>query len=378
MSAVHLFRDIEALENLALPWNALHGQTRGASFFQTREWLTRYWRHFAADQELLVFAVRDGRDWLGIVPLVVRQEETRLGPLRTLTYPLADWGSFYGPIGPQPTATLIAVFQKLRRMRRQWDVIDLRCVDRHGPDAGRVQATMRFAGLPAAYLPWKQTALVDLAEGWDAYFAERSGKFRNNVRRADKRLAQMGAVEFQRHRPAAATRGGGDPDWPLLNDVLDVAERSWQGKAGTGTTLSSPSIVQFIIDCHADAARLGMLDVAALRLNGRVIAFGYNYHHQGQVFGLRSGYDPEFASAGAGTALLAEMFRDSAARGDTCFDLGPGSLEAKRPWASRHATSYHCPHYPAGSLKAQLLRAKRKVWGVGGAAFGNHDKAAAA
>ncbi len=34
-----------------------------------------------------------------------------------------DWGSFYGPIGPHPTATLIAGLGHVRRTEVDWDLI---------------------------------------------------------------------------------------------------------------------------------------------------------------------------------------------------------------------------------------------------------------
>ena len=75
------------------------------------------------------------------------------------------------------------------------------------------------------------------------------------------------------------------------------------------------------------------------------------------------GFDPAVATEGSGNVLLRRMIEDSFERGDHLIDLGPGSLEVKRHWATRIQTSYHYPHYAPLRVKAQALRLKR--WLVG-------------
>lgn len=151
MIDVEEINDPEQLTDRRLLWNALFPQTPGATFFQSLDWLEVYCRHFAAAQRLRVLVVSaDGRP-VGILPLVVQTERTRLGRVRTLTYPLHDWGTFYGPIGPNPTATLLAGLRHVRRTPRNWDMLDLRWVDVDGCDRGRTErhGTDRLSSLQA-------------------------------------------------------------------------------------------------------------------------------------------------------------------------------------------------------------------------------------
>ena len=112
--------DPEQLADRRLLWNALLPQTPGATFFQSLDWLEVYCRHFAAAERLRALVVSADDRPVGILPLVVQTERTRLGQVRTLTYPLHDWGTFYGPIGPNPTATLMAGLRHVRRTPRDW------------------------------------------------------------------------------------------------------------------------------------------------------------------------------------------------------------------------------------------------------------------
>lgn len=375
---------LEDLEGRREVWDGLFSQMSGGSFFQTFDWTVAYLRSFGRNKAPRLLFVYEHGQPIGIAPMIVCGEETRIGAFRVLTYPLADWGTFYGPIGPAPEKTLSAALGHIRRTPRDWDLLDIRWTPPAGVDrraASGATAAEQFTlraleenGFPARRSIWKETALVDLEGSWEGYLSRLNSRFRSNLRRAVRRTESLGAVELVRHRPASAQAGDGDPRWDLYDACVELAERSWQGASHDGTTLSHPEVRGFLRETHALAARLGMVDMNLLLVGGKPAAFGYNYHHQGAVLGLRAGYDGQFASAGVGVVLYASMFQDSFARQDRLFDLGPGSLESKRRWLARCETSLRFTHYPWMAPRAQLLRVKH--WLLGGSAPLNHAKGA--
>ena len=141
------------------------------------------------------------------MPLVVRTESTRVGRLRMLTYPLQDWATFFGPIGPNPSATLVAGLRHVRQTPRDWDVLDLRWVDVDGADLGRTERAMAQTGFRPCGQKWDRTSLVELPETWQAYWQGREAKFRKNIDRLQRRMAEQGRMELVRYRPEPAWRG---------------------------------------------------------------------------------------------------------------------------------------------------------------------------
>jgi len=359
MAKVHEVNDIQDLAGYRLLWNWLLPRTGNATFFQSLDWLEVYWRHFGGGQKLRVLIVSAAGRPIGILPLAVRTEKTRVGPVRVLTYPLHDWGTFYGPIGPNPTATLLAGLKHVHGTPRDWDLLDLRWVDKIGCDKGRTRRTMEYAGFRPRERAWDRAAVVDLSGTWEEYWQSRTKKWRHNVQRLQRRLAERGKVEHVRYRPQGDAYGDGDPRWDLYDASVELAQKSWQGSSDTGTTLCHRSVEQYLRDTHARAARSGSLDLNLLVVDGKPAAFAYNYHHQGRVYGLRMGFDPSLAAFGPGTVLQKMVLEDSFRRGDHFYDLGVGSLECKRHWQTSLATSFRYTHFPAGVPVAQLLRIKR-------------------
>jgi CelD/BcsL family acetyltransferase involved in cellulose biosynthesis len=250
----------------------------------------------------------------------------------------------------------------LAQTPRDWDLLDLRWVDAERRDRHRTQRAMQWAGFQGIERAWKKCAQIEISGTWDDYLATRTSRFRNDLRRHIKKSVNLGGLRYEHHRPRSRSLGDGDPRWDLYDACVEVAERSWQGRSSTGNTLNHGNVSGLFRVAHSLAAKHGMLDMHLLLKGERPIAFAYNYHHDGCVLGLRTGYDPEFAHAGVGKVVLARAFQTCFERGDRIIDLGADYLEAKNAWLTRVVHSYRCSHYPLSSPRTQLLRLKH--WAV--------------
>ncbi|MBN2294388.1 MAG: hypothetical protein JXM70_18310, partial [Pirellulales bacterium] len=223
MAQVREINDIGKLVHYRLLWRHLLSQTRQAGFFQSQDWLEVFWKHYGQGRKLRVLIVYDGNEALGILPLVVQSEYTKAGNVRVLTYPLDGWGSFFGPVGPNPTLTLRAAMKHIRNTPRDWDLLDLRWVNQNQTDHGRTEHGMRAAGLTPAGQPWAQSAIIELDDCWETYWGNRSLKFRKKLRRSYRQLEKMGRVKFVRYRPGGLAVGDGAPRFDLFDAAVSVA-----------------------------------------------------------------------------------------------------------------------------------------------------------
>lgn len=353
--------EIKDLEPFRDDWNRLLSVTPGGSFFQSLDWLEVYWRHFSEKQYLRVFVVRDADEVTGIVPLCVKRIKAKLGSCSILTYPFDDWGSFYGPVSADAESTLNAVMHVIQESQRDWDLIDLRCVDANGFDAGATERALETTNLSFKKFEWDQTAHVDLNQDWETYLAGRSSKARQTYLRAEKRIAKEGEIEFTRYRPRGEKYGESDPRWDLYEICEAIAHKSWQGSSTTGTTLSHEQVAQYFRDTHESATRFGAVDINLLYLSGEPAAFNYNYAYQGRVYSLRMGFDPSVSNKGLGRLLMGRMIQNSMEAGDQLLDIGPGSLDAKKYWYTSVETSFRYVHYSPVSKMAKALQMSTRI-----------------
>ena len=146
--------EIQHIEDLAEyhhDWGGLLDQTAGACFFSRwngwrsfggtlgKENNFGFWSCWTMNRPPRHFAA--GR---------ASREPSKVGRLRVLTFPLFDWGSFYGPIGPDPASDLDLGDGICPKPPRDWDILELRWQGTLGADpalAPARHARCRFSSL---------------------------------------------------------------------------------------------------------------------------------------------------------------------------------------------------------------------------------------
>jgi hypothetical protein len=356
--------DIESLAQYRMLWNSLFRGTPNATFFHTFDWLDVYWQHFGHDQKLRALIAYAAGEPLGILPLSIRTEPYRLAKVRVLTYPLDNWSRWYGPIGPNPASTMMAAMQHLRRTPRDWDMMELRSVADDNSQGSKSARAMRMARMFSEKQEYQSTSVIDIPATWKTFLANKSPWLQREFSHTIDRFFTIGSAAYIRHRPCSATEGDGDPRWDLYADCETIEQRSRRSQLSNGSTRTDERFRQYLRECHAIAARLGMLDVGMLTIEGRPSAFLNGYHYNGQVTALHTGFDPANDHAII-LALMLQTIQDSCNRGDHTMNLGPGEREFNRWLRTRMESTYQLTYLPANSWRSQALRlsrwAKRRV-----------------
>ena len=212
-------------------WNRLLAETPGATFFQSHDWLECYWRHYGAGQRLRVLVVYGHDGPLGILPLVVWTERSRAGEIRVARLSAPRLGNILWPHRPESgrdaPGRAPARPPDPPRLGRPRSPLGrsgrLRSRPRLGGRCKRPGLHPRGAGVDRA-------PRIEITGTWQDYLSGRDNKFRHNIERCQRRLAEQGEVALVCHRPLPAAQGDGDPRWDLYDACVDLARRSWQGE----------------------------------------------------------------------------------------------------------------------------------------------------
>lgn len=171
--------------------------------------------------------------------------------------------------------------------------------------------------------PTEQRLQIDLRDGVDAWFARRSPRFRQRLRRLERDAAHRG-LEVE---DISAT-----PPDALLDRCVAIESHTWKGEEGTG--LASEDLVGFYRQMTARLAVRDHVRALVARLDGHDVGFLLG-GVRGETFrGLQLGYAREVAGYGVGHLLQIEQIRRAVGEGIGVYDLGM-DMEYKRRWADR-------------------------------------------
>jgi CelD/BcsL family acetyltransferase involved in cellulose biosynthesis len=326
LNCVHL-TSVEALRTAASAWDDLWQRSDVPLPTVRAELLAQWVEQFEPHAQLHALVVADQRRWVAALPLV----PCRVGwviPAGGL--PTNPW-SACGELLLDPAGDADAALDRLLAAAAElpWPLLWL---NETMPEAPRWQSLLRAchrAGVAASYHERFRVGRVPIGQSWEAYEKSLPKNHRQAMRRAMRRLASEGQVQFemQSQLPVEEVE-------PWLQAAFEVEDSGWKGEAGT-SVLHTPGMFRFFV-CHAQQlARCGQLETAAVRLDGRLLAFVYGFRAKGVYFAHKIGYDPGFAAFSPGQLLFHHILERLHSEGDVrMLDfLGPlnQSLSRWRP-----------------------------------------------
>jgi CelD/BcsL family acetyltransferase involved in cellulose biosynthesis len=87
--------------------------------------------------------------------------------------------------------------------------------------------------------------------------------------------------------------------------------------------------------------QLGMIDLATIYADGRLIAFDMSLNLQGHIYMVYGAYSLDYQERSPGTANLVEILKSGLEAHDVVLEFGGGFLQYKRIWANDEQNSYH-------------------------------------
>ena len=278
---------------------------------------------------------------------------TAIAPLVKIKRGNTSWLEFLGseqlyePSGMlyRDPAALPALYRSIARAR--WPVL-LRRLPAAETNAlapqRRLQSGLWLRATTAA------TAVLDLQDGWDAFYATLSSQRRYDHRRAGKRAAAIGKVSFQSYNPEPAAV----PD--LLERAFAIEDRSWKGQQGS-SVLRRPQLASFFRSYGLAAAADGSLRIFFLVVDEVAVSMALCVEKYGALWFLKIGYDDTYAKCSPGMLQLMYIIEHCCNNGVTRIEH-LGSFEPwLAAWTSRSQAHETYVHYPQNMTGAGLLLA---------------------
>jgi CelD/BcsL family acetyltransferase involved in cellulose biosynthesis len=301
---------------LCREWTALADRL-GAPPSLYPDYVAAWARCYAPDATIEVVTVRDGGELTGVMPLALHDDGRATG--------MAEAEDFGIVAVDLVTATAVAG-SALELGARPFVLAPIAAA------ADAVTAVTQAAGNSGHNISTRQVAdrpMVDTIGVWDAYWADRGGKLRGEVRRLRRRIEEIGALTED---PGLQI----DDLEALLAECMELEASGWKGEEGSALAQRDHERELYLALARWSAER-GWLRVPTLRLDGAPIAFQLNIEAHGVKYGLKMGYERELRKFAPGMLLLATEIER--AFGDAAIELYDLEGDMSEAYKARWATS---------------------------------------
>lgn len=352
---IRVIRDESGFAQLESAWTCLTGRS-DTTVFASFPWNLAWWHSFGSGKHLFILTAADAAGEVrGIAPLML----SRLGPFRRLEFigtGLSDAGDF---LLDKDCAVPVAeaLFAYLRRLRREWDLLDLDEVPAYSPLALWLQSGKPL-GQHILRFPRTDAPFVALPPTWEEYLATLHRKPRQHLESFARRVIQEAGMEYrcvtsEEDAPAAVAR------------FYKLHRARWETKPDSlNPEHIAPSFLPFLEEACRRAAASGYLRISELWAGGEVISSWISFQVNSRLNGYMTGFDPAWSKDRPGKLLHRFVVRQALSEQAKELDFGRGDEEYKFEMGavSRQNARFLLGNNTPRSLAAlSMMRLRRQV-----------------
>jgi len=316
---VHSYHDPSGFEILAEEWNELLHRSAADTIFLALEYQRAWWHHLG-EGEVLILAMRDGEELVGIAPFVATTDPQGQQTLKFVgCVEVADYLDFIVAQGREETVYTALVDYLASPRAPAWDVLDLCNIHQDSPTLKMLPALAEARGWVVSTTRDDVCPIVQLPGTWEEYLQTLDGKQRHEIRRKLRRASGQAALRWYivgREHDLEAE----------VEDFLDLMAASSPDKAAFLT----PRMRNFFRQLARVTYDAGWLQLAFLEIEGQKAAAYLNFIYNNRVLVYNSGLDWQmFPQIGAGIVLTAYCIRHAIEHGREVFDFMQGDERYK-------------------------------------------------
>jgi len=339
MISAELVQAEHEFEKLRSRWDDLLEKSASPSIFLTWEWLYTWWSHYQQKRKLFLVLFREGKELVGIAPLL-QEEEAKGGVMvQTLRFLGSDGPACSEFLGLIITAGYeTEVYQRLINFLQEykfaWDRVVLNPISLEG---SQVHYLYRLGS--QVYLAELEKTLVcpyvKLPTDWSQFLTRLSPNFRQQVRASLRKFEGQTEITYvpdaQDVFPVS-----------LLVDTLSRLNGQRMEQKGIDSTLKDSFFCRFLSDALEQFQSRNWLGCSILQREEEILAIIFNFRYANKIWYYQAGFLQEYASFRPGTLLFARTIQEAIEKVFWEYDFLRGEEQYKYRWG--------CTNRPAMTL----------------------------
>lgn len=291
----------------SLDWNKLIQNSSTSTFFQTREWLKIWVKHF--DGEVKIIGIFDGQNLVGIAPLEVKEGEINfLGVTPVLGGELvSDFGDIIA-ISGRETEVWEALLTGNRQQAEGFRQLELNFIREDSPSF-KILKELGGGVEEIDVAPY-----IDLPNTWEEYLTSLDRHDRHELRRKMKKMEAEGVIKVC-----------DEINTQNINDFFRLMIASNENKR----KFLSGEMKNFFSEVIGILGHKQLLTLCFLRYENVNIASILLMYQKNEVLLYNSGFDPKYSFLSPGLILNAYAIRGAIEEGKDKFDFLRGGEKYK-------------------------------------------------
>lgn len=348
MIEVEVIDTFDKLLSLEKAWNTALMRSSSNFIFLTFEWIRTWWEHYGQRRRLLVLVVRKEGEISCIAPLMTSLSSRfglKLRKVEFIGSMRSNWLDFIVP--GTPRESLRAAIDHLMKRRNDWDMIDLQNM----PLSSETVPTFEEYAQQGRYTLHRELYpncfYLTIDEEWETYLKSRNRKFRENVRRIDRKMSQYGNVQFVQLDCPEEIMGPFKSIWAMEQKSRKAQDRK--------TIFGEESSRRFYSDLAQVLGEKGWVILSLLKINGQHIAYDFSFLYDGTFYGYNTAYDKKYSELSPGVYLMRRVLQSLFHSEVKEVDLYRGGAHFKKRWATSTKEQVRLMIFHRCSVYAKVL-----------------------
>lgn len=291
-----------------LDWDKLIEESNTGTFFQTKEWLKLWVKHCGKDLEVVIYAVFDNDELIGIGPFHITDKVNILGvPSPSQSGSLSDFGDIIVKLGREKEVWE-GVLSKLRGNNLKSSKMEFNFIREESPSF----AILKTMGGKAQVL--EVSPYINLPKTWEEYLSTLGRHDRHEIRRKIRKSEEANVIKVC-----------DEINTQNINDFFRLMIASNEKK---GNFLSS-DMRNFFSEGIMQLGTKKLLTLCFLRYDDENIAAILLLFQKDEMLLYNSGFDPKYAYLSPGLILNIYAIKQAVAEGKSKFDFLRGGEKYK-------------------------------------------------
>lgn len=297
------------------------------------EWSDALLKGHVQDSDKIYFVIFKNSDQvIGFLPLVIRHIRL-LGQTLKVLFPISELYKTHSDFLVKNICigTLHTLFATIDK-NIDWHIFRMSRILNTNPLLHLLDKYAHQSNYRCHVSPEFPSYFIELPSCYADYLSLRSGKFRNYLKRMERRISEYGIVHIEKleHKTDVAR---------FVNQLIEIEKNSWKNDHGTSINKISRQAAFYLHLCQ-EAIALKRIHLVILHISGIPVAYNLGYIQHKTYYYLKTSFNKKYHEFSPASVLRGKLIQLLINEKISRIDFPGEPYEWEKQWADQYRWNY--------------------------------------